>query len=129
MQCCCLWLYFSTFSGCVFHVHHAHILRVRNDCYAGYLSETQAPELQGLFAALDQECPQEVVPYRELFLQDKDLNQVGLKTNNATLGGICLYHHFGFKPLSCRFTVHWPLHNQFSACYETSPIAASRPDG
>ena len=46
-------------------------------CYAaGYLSETQPQELQGLFAALEQDCPQESVPYRDLFLQDTDLNQV-----------------------------------------------------
>lgn len=45
-------------------------------CVAGYLSETQPNELQGLFATLQQECPQEIVAYRDLFLQDTDLNQV-----------------------------------------------------
>lgn len=66
----------SSFSGCTFHVSSCSFSSNKHDCGAGYLSETQAPELQGLFAALDQEGPQEIVPYRELFLQDKDLNQV-----------------------------------------------------
>lgn len=43
---------------------------------AGYLSEAQPQELQGLLGALQQECPQEIVPYQDLFLQDTELNQV-----------------------------------------------------
>lgn len=43
---------------------------------AGYLSDTQLHELQQLLEALDRDCPEELVHYRDLFLQDSDLSQV-----------------------------------------------------
>ena len=79
---------------------------IKHSCGAGYLSETQAPELQGLFAALEQECPQEIVPYRELFLQDEDLNQVRVTTNSANLTHTRLCSLGGCKPLSSSGAVH-----------------------
>ncbi len=44
--------------------------------YAGYLSDTAPEQLQQLFDALDQEQAGDVVQYRDLFLEDNDLNQV-----------------------------------------------------
>lgn len=44
--------------------------------YAGYLSDTVPERLQQLFDALDQEQAGDVVQYRDLFLEDNDLNQV-----------------------------------------------------
>ena len=50
-----------------------------NECMnviAGYLSDSQPQELQQLLDALDQECPEDVVHYRDLFLEDSNLSQV-----------------------------------------------------
>ena len=44
--------------------------------YAGYLSDTAPEQLQQLCDALDQEQAGDVVQYRDLFLEDNDLNQV-----------------------------------------------------
>ena len=44
--------------------------------YAGYLSDTAPEQLQQLFDALDQEQAGDLVQYRDLFLEDNDLNQV-----------------------------------------------------
>jgi hypothetical protein len=44
--------------------------------YAGYLSDTPPEQLQQLFDALDQEQAGDVMQYRDLFLEDNDLNQV-----------------------------------------------------
>jgi len=43
---------------------------------AGYLSDTAPEQLQQLFDALDQEQTGDVVQYRDLFLEDNELNQV-----------------------------------------------------
>ncbi len=54
--------------------------------HAGYLSDTASSQLQQLFDALDREHPGDPVHYKDLFFEDKDLNQV----DDGNM--VCIHH-------------------------------------
>jgi len=59
--------------------------------YAGYLSDTAPEQLQQLFDALDQEQAGDIVQYRDLFLEDNELNQVSqcILVSSAASASLC----------------------------------------
>ncbi len=85
--------------------------------YAGYLSDTAPEQLQQLFDALIQEQAGDLVQYRDLFLEDNDLNQASrcIIVSPGVLPSLCFD--------SCKMSMHTLLLTSHNTLFGFVPQA------